>query len=48
MCRTPASTCKRRRPRPVATDAKFPLRYREIVGEYFKAIAESDDEQGKK
>lgn len=29
-------------------DAKFPLRYREIVGEYFKAIAEDADEGGKK
>jgi hypothetical protein len=24
-------------------DAKFPLRYRELVGEYFKAIAETQD-----
>jgi hypothetical protein len=23
-------------------DAKFPLRYRELVGEYFRAIAETD------
>jgi hypothetical protein len=29
-------------------DAKFPLRYREIVGDYFKAIAEDSDEGGQK
>jgi hypothetical protein len=27
-------------------DAKFPLRYRELVGEYFKVIAESEGEIG--
>ncbi len=27
-------------------DAKFPLRYRDIVGEYFRAIAESDTARG--
>ena len=25
-------------------DAKFPLRYRDLVGEYFRAIAESQDQ----
>jgi hypothetical protein len=29
-------------------DAKFPLRYRDLVGEYFKAIAESETENGGK
>jgi hypothetical protein len=29
-------------------DAKFPLRYRELVGEYFRAIAESETENGGK
>jgi hypothetical protein len=27
-------------------DAKFPLRYRDLVGEYFRAIAESGTEKG--
>jgi hypothetical protein len=27
-------------------DAKFPLRYRELVGEYFRSIAESGTEAG--
>jgi len=27
-------------------DAKFPLRYRELVGEYFRVIAESEEEDG--
>jgi hypothetical protein len=27
-------------------DAKFPLRYRDLVGEYFRAIAESETEEG--
>jgi hypothetical protein len=26
-------------------DAKFPLRYRDLVGEYFRTIAESEDKQ---
>ena len=26
-------------------DAKFPLRYRDMVGEYFRAIAESEEEK---
>jgi hypothetical protein len=26
-------------------DAKFPLRYRDVVGEYFRAIAESGEEE---
>ncbi|HXR08409.1 MAG TPA: hypothetical protein VN765_13815 [Candidatus Acidoferrum sp.] len=25
-------------------DAKFPLRYRDLVGEYFRAVAESQKE----
>ena len=29
-------------------DAKFPLKYRELVGEYFRAIAESEAETGEK
>jgi hypothetical protein len=29
-------------------DAKFPLRYRDLVGEYFRAIAESETENGGK
>jgi hypothetical protein len=29
------------------TDAKFPLRYRDIVGEYFRVIAESEKEGAK-
>jgi len=29
-------------------DAKFPLRYRELVGEYFRVIAESEAENGGK
>jgi len=29
-------------------DAKFPLRYREVVGEYFRAIAETGAEEGGK
>jgi len=29
-------------------DAKFPLRYRDLVGEYFRAIAESDQPEGSK
>lgn len=29
-------------------DAKFPLRYRELVGEYFRAIAETETENGGK
>lgn len=29
-------------------DAKFPLRYRELVGEYFRVIAESETENGGK
>lgn len=29
-------------------DAKFPLRYRDLVGDYFRAIAESEDEGEKK
>jgi hypothetical protein len=38
----PASTAGRVRLQP---DAKFPLRYRELVGEYFRVIAESDAER---
>jgi hypothetical protein len=33
--------------RPQA-DARFPLRYRELVGEYFRAIAESEAAEGGK
>jgi hypothetical protein len=29
-------------------DAKFPLRYRELVGEYFRAIAEIGADEGGK
>jgi hypothetical protein len=29
-------------------DAKFPLRYRDLVGEYFKAIADTEAEDGGK
>jgi hypothetical protein len=29
-------------------DAKFPLRYRELVGDYFRAIAESEMERGQR
>jgi hypothetical protein len=29
-------------------DAKFPLRYRELVGEYFRVIAEAETENGGK
>ena len=28
-------------------DAKFPLQYRELVGEYFRVMAESGKEGGK-
>jgi hypothetical protein len=30
------------------TDAKFPLRYRDIVGEYFRSVAESQEEGAKR